>query len=302
MSFETVGMSSRNRYGGSASTKHQMSLPVSVKKTHNDFGAENGSPYNMTEPKQSTMRAFSNCGLVDLKDPEGMSSLGTRRSVRQEQIDIGAPSTSVSHRSHSKSDFATSLSTSMPQNSKQTASKFDTLWAYAEPERKTTSSQLRQDAQRVIERYEQGRLERSKRTERTERVGREHKETIGRLRAPNSDMTTDSSSGVVSKSELDTMFKSLTSLTSDIKRQMQQEFEKVNASHKADKILNQQMLARFDEMSKGMDIVTTQQQNFKSQLDDVKKRQTMSADSEMNVNVLNNVPMPKARRSLVAGC
>ena len=57
------------------------------------------------------------------------------------------------------------------------------------------------------------------------------------------------------------------------------------------------MLAKFNLMSQGMDIVTTQHANLKSQLDDVRKHQSKSVDSEMNLNVLNN--MPKARRSLV---
>ena len=84
---------------------------------------------------------------------------------------------------------------------------------------------------------------------------------------------------------------------------MQQSFDKIdqmNASRKAEKILNQEMLVKFDKVSKGMDVVTKQQQDFKSQLDDVKKHQTNRVNSEMSVNVLNNVPMPKARRSLVS--
>ena len=166
MSFETVGMSSRNRYGGSASCKPQMSLPVSVKKTHSDFGGENVSP-QLAEPKQSTMRAFSNFGLVDLKDPEGMSSLGhAALHVRSKSISAPHPRACRIVRIP-KAILRRRCRRACRKNFQADGIKFDTLWAYAEPERKSSSSQLRQDAQRVIERYEQGRLERSKRTERT---------------------------------------------------------------------------------------------------------------------------------------
>ena len=56
----------------------------------------------------------------------------------------------------------------------------------------------------------------------------------------------------------------LKELTSDIKREMKEEFDKVNASHKADKILDQQMLAKFDQISQGMDIVTTPRTSSRS--------------------------------------
>ena len=73
MSFETVGMLSRGRMANSGNKMTHMSLPISIAKNNNPKFAAIERPNS-----DKYERPFSNCGLVDVKDPSAFSRMSSQ--------------------------------------------------------------------------------------------------------------------------------------------------------------------------------------------------------------------------------